>query len=106
MVDVLKNKVIFQKAIADYRVYAACSKGEGSQIFMIGGQDPHTGLWTRDATYIENLALEIKDQKKRPLVPKKLSEPLPMALIGPSMYHFIDPKGEVKIYVTGVDAQE
>ena len=29
-----------------------------------------------------------------------------MAMIGPSMYHFIDPKGEVKIYVTGVDFQE
>jgi hypothetical protein len=60
LVDVLankeSNKVIYKKAIANYRVFAACSKGEGSQIFMIGGQDPQTGLWTRDATYIENLA--------------------------------------------------
>jgi len=56
VVDVLSNKVIYKKAIANYRVFAACSKGEGSQIFMIGGQDPQTGLWTRDATYIENLA--------------------------------------------------
>jgi hypothetical protein len=73
---------------------------------MIGGQDPQTGLWTRDATYIENLALEIKEQSKRPLIPKKFSEPLPMALIGPSMSHFIDPNGVIKIYVTGIDAQE
>jgi hypothetical protein len=63
-------------------------------------------LWTRDATYIENLALEIKNKKPQPLKPKPLAEPLPMALIGPSMYHFIDPKGEVKIYVTGIDSQE
>jgi hypothetical protein len=40
------------------------------------------------------------------MIPKKLSEPLPMALIGPSMSHFIDPKGEIKIYVTGIDAEE
>lgn len=38
--------------------------------------------------------------------PKPLAEPLPMTLIGPSMFHFIDPKGEVKIYVTGIDSQE
>jgi len=37
VVDVLANKVIYKKAIDDYRVLAACSKGEGSQIFMIGG---------------------------------------------------------------------
>ena len=37
VVDVLANKVIYKKAIDDYRVFAGCSKGEGSQIFMIGG---------------------------------------------------------------------
>jgi hypothetical protein len=40
------------------------------------------------------------------MILKKFSEPMPMPLVGPSMSHFIDPKGEIKIYVTGIDAQE
>ena len=31
---------------------------------------------------------------------------MPVALIGPSMSKFVDSAGDVKIYVTGVDAQE
>jgi len=43
-------------------MFAACGKGFNGRIYMIGGINPDDQKWTCNATYIQNIAVEMQNK--------------------------------------------
>jgi len=62
LVDIPSNEVVFSKKIKSFRMFSACGRGVKDSIYMIGGRDPKNGNWKSDASFIESLTFEMKNQ--------------------------------------------